>query len=68
MLSQFDSLRSYRLYLPGSSVLGFPRREHWSELPLPPLGDLPGPGIELVSPELAGGFFTTEPLGKPVSV
>ena len=25
----------------------------------------PGPGIELVSPALAGGFFTTEPPGKP---
>ena len=23
--------------------------------------DLPGPGIEPVSPALAGGFFTTEP-------
>ena len=31
-------------------------------------GDLPDPGIELtspVSPVLAGGFFTTEPPGKP---
>ena len=27
--------------------------------------DLPGPGMKLLSPELAGGFFTTEPLGKP---
>ena len=27
--------------------------------------DLPGPGIELLSPALAGGFFTTEPPGKP---
>ena len=27
--------------------------------------DLPGPGIKPVSPELAGGFFTTEPPGKP---
>ena len=26
--------------------------------------DLPGPGIESVPPTLAGGFFTTEPLGK----
>ena len=33
-------------------------------MPLPPLGDLPIPGIELVSPvasALTGGFFTTEP-------
>ena len=27
--------------------------------------DPPGPGIEPVSPALAGGFFTTEPPGKP---
>ena len=28
-------------------------------------GGLPSPGIELVSPALAGGFFTAEPPGKP---
>ena len=27
--------------------------------------DLPGPGIEPVSPALAGGFSTTAPPGKP---
>ena len=27
--------------------------------------DLPGPGIEPVSPALAGGFFTAKPPGKP---
>ena len=27
--------------------------------------DLPRPGIEPVSPALAGRVFTTEPLGKP---
>ena len=26
--------------------------------------DLPGPGLERVSPALAGGFLTTEPPGK----
>ena len=26
---------------------------------------LPGPGTEPVSPALAGGFFTTEPPGRP---
>ena len=42
--------------------MGFSRQENWSELPCPPPGDLPNPGIEavsLMSPELAGGFFTT---------
>ena len=29
--------------------LGFPRQEYWSRLPCPPLGDLPYPGIELMS-------------------
>ena len=28
-------------------------------------GDLPSPGIKLMSPALAGRFFTAEPLGKP---
>ena len=27
--------------------------------------DLPGPRIKRVSPAMAGGFLTTEPLGKP---
>ena len=41
------------------------RQEYWSGLPLPPPGDLPDPGIKLVSPALEGRFFTAEPLGKP---
>ena len=49
--------------LPGSSVLEFPRQEYWSGLPFPPPGDLPDPGIEPMSPALAGGFFTAEHLG-----
>ena len=47
--------------------MGISRQEYWSELPSPTPGDLPDPGIEhesLVSPVLAGGFFTTEPPGK----
>ena len=48
--------------------LEFSRQEYWSGLPFPTPGDLPNPGIEhasLVSPALAGGFFTTVPPGKP---
>ena len=30
--------------------------------------DLPDPGIKPASPAFAGGFFTTEPPGKPSSV
>ena len=36
----------------------------WARL-LCGMWDPPGPGIESVSPALAGGFFTTEPPGKP---
>ena len=43
----------------------FPRQECWSGLPFPSPGDLPGPGMEPTSPALAGGFFSTEPPGKP---
>ena len=42
--------------------MGFPREEYWSGLPCPPPGDLPDSGVEpayLMSPALAGGFFTT---------
>ena len=41
---------------------GFSRQEYWSELPCPPPRDLLNPGIKpksLMSPVLAGGFFTT---------
>ena len=49
----------------------FSRQEYWSRLPFPPPGNIPESGIEpmspasLSSPALAGGFFTTKPLGKP---
>ena len=47
--------------------MGFPKQEYWGELPFPSPGDLPNPGIEPGCPALAGGFFTTEPPGKPPS-
>ena len=46
----------------------FSRQEYWSGLPFPPPGHLSDTGIKPVasaSPALAGGFFTTEPPGKP---
>ena len=48
--------------------MGLSQQEYWSGLPFPPPRDLSDPGIKPTSPEapvLAGGFFTTEPLGKP---
>ena len=46
---------------PGSSAMESSKQEYWSMLPFPTLGDLPDPGIELVShvsPALSGKFFT----------
>ena len=42
--------------------MGFSRQEYWSGLPFPTAGDLPNPEVEpasLMSPALAGRFFTT---------
>ena len=47
--------------------MGFSRQEYWNGLPFPSPGHLPNPGIKPESPALAGGFFTTEPPGKPSS-
>ena len=58
MCSLIDSLQPHGLdSLPGSSVHEFLKQKYWSVLPFPTPGDLPDPGIELVSPALAGGFF-----------
>ena len=45
--------------------VGFFRQEYRSGLPFPSPGDLPDPGIELVSPALADRFFNTAPPAKP---
>ena len=45
------------------------RQEYWSGLPFPSPEDFPNPRIKplsLVSPALAGRFFTTTPTGKPI--
>ena len=42
--------------------MGFSRKEYWNGLLFPPSGNLPDPGIKLVSlvsPSLAGRFFTS---------
>ena len=42
--------------------VGFSRQEYWSGMPRLPPGDLPDPGLQLLSlaaPALAGKFFTT---------
>ena len=50
--------------------MGFSRQEHWSGLPFPSPRDLPNPGIEslvLMSPALAGKFFTTSATREAIS-
>ena len=42
--------------------MGSSRQKYWSGLPCPPPGSLPDPGVNFVSPALAGGFFTWEAL------
>ena len=41
----------------------FSRQEYWSRLPFPSPGDLPNPGMKLTL--ISGGFFNSEPPGKP---
>ena len=66
MLSHFSHVRlcatlwTVALQVPLS--MGFSRQEYLSAFPFSPPGDLPNLGIEpvsLMSPALAGGFFTT---------
>ena len=57
-----DSLTSWTTALQDPLSTKVSRQEYWSRLPCPPPGALPDAGIELeslVSPELAGRFFTT---------
>ena len=50
----------------GPLPMEFSRQEYSSGLPFPTPGKLPQPGIQPGSPVIAGGFFTTEPPGKPI--
>ena len=52
-----------------SLSMEFSRQEYWRVLSFPMPGDLPNSGIKpasLVSPALAGRFFTSAPRGKPL--
>ena len=49
--------------------VGLSWQEYWSGSLFPSPGDLPHPGIKpssSVAPALAGGFFPTDPPGKPI--
>ena len=53
---------------PGSSDHGIFQARILEWLPFPSPGDRPRPGVEPVSPALAGRFFATEPPGKPTII
>ena len=66
------SLSGVRLFVTPCTVvywaplsMGFSRQGCRGGLPFPFPGDLPDPGTEPMSPALPGGFFATEPPGKP---
>ena len=64
----FNSLQLWTIAFQAPLSVEFLRQEFWSGLPFPTPGFLPDAGIKpvsLASPSLAGGFFTTAPLGKP---
>ena len=66
-----DSAMPWTVTCQASLPMGFSRQEYWGGLPCPPPGDLPNPGIKpesLMSPALAGGFFTTSVKWKAPSV
>ena len=46
--------------------MGFSRQEYRSGVPFPSPGNLVDPGIETISPALAGRFFTAELPEKPL--
>ena len=49
-----------------SLSMGFSRQEYWSGLLFPSPGNLPNPGIELVSLSLQTDSLLSEPSGKPI--
>ena len=59
-----DSLWPHGLEPSRLLCYGILQQEYWSGLSFPSPGDLPGQGIEPVSPELAGSFFIAVPPGK----
>ena len=62
----FDSFATpWTIALQAPLSMGFPRQEHWSGLPFPPLGDIPNPGWEPTSPAVAGVFSAAEPPWNP---
>ena len=48
-----------------SLFMGFSKQEYWSGLPCSSLGDLPNPGIKLMSPALQADYLPLSHWGSP---
>ena len=73
MLSRFSRVQLFvtpwTVARQASLSIRFSSQEYWSELPCPPPGDLPNPGIKPVSRCIScvtGEIFTTESPEKPM--
>ena len=62
-----ELLGHVRLFVACQSPLSmeFSRQDYWTELPFPPPGDHPHPGIKPGSPALQADSLPSEPPGKP---
>ena len=60
----FETLQTVAQQAPLS--MEFSQQQYRSRLPFHPPGYLPHPGIAHYISCIAGGFFTAEPLGKPI--
>ena len=58
-----DSLRPHGPFQAPLSM-GLPRQEYWNELLFPSPGDIPDPGIELLSPALQADSLALSHLGR----
>ena len=66
-----DSVTSWTIACQAPLSMEFSRQEYWRELLFPTPGDLPDPRVELrslVFLALAGGFFSSVPLGNVLGV
>ena len=62
-----NSLPPHGLQLASPLSMGLPRQEHWSGLPFSSPEDLPDLGTKPMPSTSVGGFFKTEPPGKPIN-
>ena len=62
-----DSLLLWTVAHQAPLSMAFSRQEYWSELPCPPPGDFPNPGIKPRSPTLQADALPPEPPGKSMN-